>query len=1796
MTPQRSLNRSLKGLCNKILRLLLIYAAVIQLQPSAAAEVRLSSSRRLPRQYVDTEIPPNISPSTDSPVYESGSIKAVDYCALAAIASRTSQGVIPYKLAKECYESFAFDPQIRDSVIQNVKSNLESFYVFFDIARSPPHLENSDLSPVDLSISLGELGQMTFPNDHAFHQRLSNLISQLQDPHTTYKSMCYQQFLFIQPISTYGVYEDGRQQVKVATVLSQFDLRLNNALIDCEVTHIDGRPAFDVISEYAKTKSYSKDRGVRINKSFSYLAHDKTGSYYDRYVLGAFAQRTSIPPNATVEYKIDCKSRSDSDKRAGSNASLQTTLELAWSALDATMAPYSDTKSYRKQFCSVDSIQTVKKFVLDSASPDDFKSVPTATFGSRRKAKELYRGAYASFHLLSDGVTGVLRLGTESPNKLEEVYPSFYTNIDNGFSALESAGTTKLVIDLQSNSGGIICWGRYVLQMLFPGTIDSPYIYSLRASPLAQVLAKATFTYEQEGASPYEGLVDPATGDEFSTDSWMIPGTKIPGRESLFSREVTDRYCLAVEDVQSDADDAMFEPKDIVILTNGFCGSTCAVLALQLHERYGVRTVAVGGEHGQSMAFSSFPGGAVQANNTLWVQRVQQKQADEIARTETVACEWTAGIYVPSGDECRTAGASFGVHADSQRFSNGLQRGTVSDAVYSVGGCTGSSMEKMRSSDSVTEEEEEKGEEGNVESEFESEEGYEYVGKEQKARMVVMEETARDEIIEAIKNGRQEVDREDIEWLERYDMNRLRTLIVDNYDSYTFNLLQLFDQHQLENVVVIRNDQFSWSQFEHQILPHFDQIILSPGPGRPEREQDFGICTQILQTRHIPVFGVCLGHQGIGFIHGAKVTYGPEPVHGQIARIKHDNTGIFQGVPQEFEAVRYHSLVIQDHDLPIDLVPTAWCYSFPLIVSDNLTKQNATPTMSSIDRTLGCKSIMGVRHRTLPHHGVQFHPESICTQYGKTMMSNFFNISRQFYEHQSQVRNTQQHLPDHIRALSVIPTRPVPTSPTATVHKLLKMQPNPYSLIIQALDPSIFPEPESVFSSLFLTGPRSKAASWWLDSARQPHPMSRFSFMGGVETRSCLNQSSKSQRIGGAAQAVIQYSTLHKEIYIRRYSSHSGDSDIKRVKLGCKRTKATESTFWDWISNAMAEFGKDSVETVLFGPQGEQRDLEEVPFDFFSGMIGYFGYEMKRESLDGYQTPIEQQCQCFGHAEEGHPCTCDCLRQPDASFILATQAVVFDHVERRVYVLGVVDNFMGRQHRDIGAPVGFQSRKTCQDWIKSVTRSIIHLATSGPKTGTTRRNSAITTTSPRTSKGGEPYLVKQSRRRRSSVGMLSPCKVDVAEKDYIKAIQDSLNYIREGESYELCLTTQFRARLPLYLQKPECQGDGGELYEGGDPAYDLYKILRKLNPAPFSAFLSIPTALDHQSAETRDQDKSNLFSNPTDAIIGKLVILSSSPERFLKIGQKPSDEEEGSTDPKIGGSPPSSSRTVEMKPIKGTVAVARGCFCEVDEGCRVNEPDDDNNSEHADEDDGGNGIQVGKIEHGGCRSLVSDRCTEARRREDQCRIDSLSKNIKERAENLMIVDLIRNDLAHVCSSKSVRVPYLMKVESYETVHQLVTTVRGELFDHVDSTQAVKACFPPGSMTGAPKLRSVQLLDSLENHVKRGVYSGCLGYIGIPAVAAAAKPEPKMNTDGYASGNKSKRVRSAVDFAVVIRTAVLSVGPTEDRDSLTTLVGDLSVGAGGALTILSDANEEWREVLLKSRSVVPSVLTYLHQNA
>ena len=188
-------------------------------------------------------------------------------------------------------------------------------------------------------------------------------------------------------------------------------------------------------------------------------------------------------------------------------------------------------------------------------------------------------------------------------------------------------------------------------------------------------------------------------------------------------------------------------------------------------------------------------------------------------------------------------------------------------------------------------------------------------------------------------------------------------LVIDNYDSFTYNLVQYLGELGGE-VQVVRNDAAS---IESIASLHPDRIVISPGPGRPEHA---GITMAVI--RHfgstVPILGVCLGHQAIGAVFGGSVVRATVPMHGKTSTIEHDGRGVFAGIDGPFTASRYHSLVVADEGLPADLEVTA--------------------------RTREDKTIMGLRHVRWPIHGVQFHPESILTAEGRRLLRNFLGTGR----------------------------------------------------------------------------------------------------------------------------------------------------------------------------------------------------------------------------------------------------------------------------------------------------------------------------------------------------------------------------------------------------------------------------------------------------------------------------------------------------------------------------------------------------------------------------------------------------------------------------------------------------------------------------------------------------------------------------------------------------------------------------------------------------------------------------------
>ncbi|MGA5323418.1 aminodeoxychorismate synthase component I [Streptomyces seoulensis] len=247
----------------------------------------------------------------------------------------------------------------------------------------------------------------------------------------------------------------------------------------------------------------------------------------------------------------------------------------------------------------------------------------------------------------------------------------------------------------------------------------------------------------------------------------------------------------------------------------------------------------------------------------------------------------------------------------------------------------------------------------------------------------------------------------------------MRTLLIDNYDSFTYNLYQLLGEVNGRPPVVVRNGA-DWSALR---LEEFDAVVISPGPGRPDRERDFGISARAILDSGLPVLGVCLGHQGITHLFGGTVALAPEPMHGRISAVHHNGTDLFAGLPSPFDVVRYHSLAATD--LPDELEAVAWT---------------------------GDGVIMGVRHVSRPVWGVQFHPESISSEYGRDLLRNFRRL--------------------------------------ALAHRATGAGGSRYTVHTRRI--GLQPDTEAAYRALFA----GDAHSFWLDSGAVIDGLSRFSFLG----------------------------------------------------------------------------------------------------------------------------------------------------------------------------------------------------------------------------------------------------------------------------------------------------------------------------------------------------------------------------------------------------------------------------------------------------------------------------------------------------------------------------------------------------------------------------------------------------------------------------------------------------------------------------------------------------------------------------
>ena len=714
----------------------------------------------------------------------------------------------------------------------------------------------------------------------------------------------------------------------------------------------------------------------------------------------------------------------------------------------------------------------------------------------------------------------------------------------------------------------------------------------------------------------------------------------------------------------------------------------------------------------------------------------------------------------------------------------------------------------------------------------------------------------------------------------------VRTLLIDNHDSFTYNLFQLIGSVNGIEPTVVRNDEVA--AIAELDLARFDNIVISPGPGRPDVPRDFGISQQLIEQAELPLLGVCLGHQGIVLAAGGQVVAAPSPRHGYPDRIAHDGRELFAAIPADFLAVRYHSL----------------CADSPL------------PEALAVTATAPDGVVMAVRHRHRPQWGVQFHPESVSSECGAALLRNFARLTRAVPRCAPAVvaGGVSASTTGAAHSTSDTAPREAEVRDTAGVDESSRTTPVALTVLHDVIERAV--DTEAVVLRLYPDSP----TVFWLDSAHVEPGSAGFSFVGDA---------------AGPLAEVVRY----------------------RIGSGCEITdRAGVRTDARPVLDYLAARLREHTVTP-----------PDVPFDFAGGYVGYLGYEMKAD--------------CGGAQVHRSP-------YPDAQWIFADRFVVVDHLAGRTHLIAVTDRGAAAEN---------------QRWLQETRRAVAALPD---------RAEFDTVALP----ADEPAVIARLTRGRARY------LADIAAVDAA---------LRAGQTYEVNLTDTVVSDSET---GSAASGDGLE----------VYRVLRRSNPAPYAAYLRF----------------------------GDMHIACSSPERFLKVDR---------------------ARAVETKPIKGTAP--RGVNSDADEILR--------------------------------RTLESDP--------------------KTRAENLMIVDLLRNDLGRVCEVGSVHVPELMRAETYTTMHQLVSTVRGRLRPDVDVIDCLRACFPGGSMTGAPKLRTMEIIDELETEA-RGVYSGTIGFLGLGDTA---------------------------DLNIVIRTAV--------RDA-----EGWRIGAGGAIVLDSDAEAEFHEMVLKASAALRAV--------
>ncbi|DAZ94384.1 TPA: hypothetical protein N0F65_001118 [Lagenidium giganteum] len=454
---------------------------------------------------------------------------------------------------------------------------------------------------------------------------------------------------------------------------------------------------------------------------------------------------------------------------------------------------------------------------------------------------------------------------------------------------------------------------------------------------------------------------------------------------------------------------------------------------------------------------------------------------------------------------------------------------------------------------------------------------------------------------------------------------RVHTLLIDNYDSYTYNLFQMLAEVNGVAPMVMRNDACAgdwdriWAAFlvsagKRRVPPAAEleddapalNIVVSPGPGHPANAQDFGVCTAAIRfaaATDVPLLGVCLGHQGLATVYGGHVGQAPEVMHGRTSAVHFSMPAateepLFAFVPTGFAVVRYHSLVAAE-PLPVEL-------------------ESLAHTADGV--------LMALKHRTRPLYGVQFHPEAICSQFGHQLLQNFRDLTLGQAPTKCLLHHSgHQH---HHQIAELLPSRSTPD--------VQRKEPK-FQVVVECLAKDvdgICDFAESVFVALYAEAPRS----FWLDSSSFQSVAAAASTASASSSARAARLNSRFSLMGDASGPLsycVEFSALHQLLRIHKQ----------------EETVEASGHILTHVREQLAAYADHDV---VF----EQTD--SAPFAFRGGFVGYLGYEVLGADLTQTKSIVTQVLEERWNRGDA---------VPDASLVFVDRVLVFDHVDQRVYAV-----------------------------------------------------------------------------------------------------------------------------------------------------------------------------------------------------------------------------------------------------------------------------------------------------------------------------------------------------------------------------------------------------------------------------------------------------------------------------------------------------------------------------------------------